>query len=85
MVCSHMLYISVCYKTLFTPTITITDRIDNITSILNILFIGKISFSLPENFYLQGKSIFWPKIKLPPAGSKTKIVHGPVFSWEPPQ
>ena len=29
MVCSHMLYISVCYKTLFTPTITITDRVDN--------------------------------------------------------
>ena len=36
MVCSHMLYISVCYKTLFTPTITITDRVDNITNILNI-------------------------------------------------
>ena len=37
MVCSHMLYISVCYKTLFTPTITITDRVDNIINILNIL------------------------------------------------
>ena len=29
MECSYMLYISVCYKTLFTPTITITDRINN--------------------------------------------------------